>query len=75
MQDYLKVAVLGSIFEAQRLEAILTEKKILHIIESYHDSAYDGLFQSHRGWGSIKAPAQYSAPIKEILQDLRSDQP
>lgn len=71
MDEYIKVDVLESIFEAQRLEAILQEQKIPHIIESYHDSAYDGLFQSYRGWGCVSSPAEYADVIEEILKDLR----
>ena len=42
--------------EAMLLDEILTEKHIPHMIRSYHDSAYDGLWQTPTGWGHLEAP-------------------
>lgn len=72
MPEYIKIDTLDNIFEAQRLEAELDERGIPHLIESYHDSAYNGLFQSYRGWGSVQAPESFAAQIREILADLRT---
>jgi len=47
------------------LDEILTEKQIPHLIRSYHDSAYDGLWQLQTGWGHIEAPEEFA---DEILQ-------
>jgi hypothetical protein len=38
---------------------------------TYHDSAYDGLFQGAKGWGHVEAPEQYRAEIMAILDALR----
>ncbi len=73
MSAMIKVDTLDNIFEAQRLDAALSERGIPHIIETYHDNAYDGLFQSTRGWGSVKAPAAQAKRVLEILEDLRND--
>ena len=45
--------------EGQQLRAILREQGIPHHLRSYHDSAYDGLFQVQLGWGYVEAPAAY----------------
>ena len=58
--------------EGQQLRAILLEEGIPHHIRSYHDTAYDGLFQVQLGWGYVEAPATYKDRIKAILEDLRS---
>jgi len=71
MEDYTKVATLENDFEAQLLESILLERNIPHMLRSYHDTAFDGLFQTQKGWGTISAPEEYLAEIKEILSDLR----
>ncbi len=71
MEDYKKVATLENEFEAQLLESILLERNIPHMLRSYHDTAFDGLFQTQKGWGTISAPEAYLAEIKEILSDLR----
>ena len=48
---YVKVGILESGIEAQLLDSILDERNIPHHIQSYHDTAYDGLFQTQKGWG------------------------
>jgi len=71
MEDYIKIAVLDNDFEAQMLESILKERQIPHLLKSYYDTAFDGLYQTQKGWGHISSPDQYSKEIKEILSDLR----
>jgi len=73
MKEYKKIAVLDNQFQAQLLESILTERKIPHLLRSYYDTAFDGLFQTQKGWGHVSAPSVYSDVIKEILCDLREN--
>jgi hypothetical protein len=73
MEDYKKIAVLDDEFEAGLLESILSEREIPHRMRSYHDTAYDGLFQAQKGWGYVAAPEQYEAEVMEILADLREE--
>ncbi len=70
-----KIAILNSPIEAQLLEGILTERDIPHVTRSYLDSAYDGVFQTTRGWGHVEAPADRREEIIEILEDLRAQPP
>ncbi|UZQ81926.1 DUF2007 domain-containing protein [Thermoanaerobacter sp. RKWS2] len=51
MEGFVKILVLENEIEAKLLEGILKEKGIPHFIRSYHDTAYDGLFQTVTGWG------------------------
>ena len=71
MEAYEKVAVLENDIEAQLLNSILRERGIPHSMRSYHDTAYDGLFQTQKGWGHVSAPLSFHEEIKEILFDLR----
>ena len=71
MEDYIKVATLDNEIEARLLESILIERDIPHRLRSYHDTAYDGLFQTQKGWGAINAPESYEEEIAEILSDVR----
>jgi hypothetical protein len=66
-----RMAILENGIEAQLLGAILTERNLPHRISSYHDTAYDGLFQVQRGWGEVCAPAGVRDELQEILDDLR----
>lgn len=70
-ENTIKVAVLENEIEAQMLGSILTEQEIPHIIQSYHDSAYDGLFQLQKGWGYVMAPETFRDEILSILTELR----
>ena len=71
MNGYIKIAVLDNEFEAQMLESILKERGIPYLLKSYYDTAFDGLYQTQKGWGHISSPNPFSAEIKEILSDLR----
>jgi hypothetical protein len=73
MEGYQKVAVLDNDFEAQVLHSILEERRVPHSLRSYHDTAYDGLFQTQKGWGTVSAPLSCHEEIKEILSDLRKE--
>lgn len=72
MGEYIKVATLDHEIEAQLLESILNERDIPHRMRSYHDTAYDGLFQTQKGWGIVSAPEACKGPILEILTDIRA---
>jgi hypothetical protein len=52
------------------LDEILTGKNIPHMIRSYHDSAYDGLWQYQSGWGHLEAPVEYSEEILSIYKEM-----
>ncbi len=71
MNDAQKIAILENEVEANLLSSILEERNIPHIIKSYHDVAYDGVFQFTKGWGVINAPLVHKEIILEILDDLR----
>ena len=73
MEDYKKIAVLEDEFEAGLLDSVLNEREVPHRMRSYYDTAYDGLFQTQKGWGYVAAPEQYEAEITEILADLREE--
>jgi len=72
MSGLKKIAVLDSMVEAQVLESMLKEQNIPHVIKTYHDSAYDGLFQGPKGWGHVEAPEDREPEVLELLTDLRN---
>ncbi|MBN1277969.1 MAG: hypothetical protein JXA35_10810 [Deltaproteobacteria bacterium] len=73
MEKYIKIAVLDDQFEAQLLESVLKERGIPHLLRSYYDTAFDGLFQTQKGWGYISAPPEFSKNIEKIIAELRKD--
>lgn len=50
---------------------MLTERDIPHIMRSYHDSAYDGIFQTRGGWGHIEAPLNFKDEILAVVEDIK----
>jgi hypothetical protein len=70
-EEYKKVATLENEIEARLLDSVLDERSIPHLIISYYDTAYDGLYQTQKGWGYISAPGAYREKIEEIISYLR----
>jgi hypothetical protein len=68
---YIKVDILESEIEAQLLDSILNERSIPHRIQSYQDTAYNGLFQAQKGWGHVSCPRCWSEKIGAILSEIR----
>jgi hypothetical protein len=73
MGAYIRVTGLENIVEAQLMESILQEKGIPHRMRSFHDTAYDGLFQFQKGWGEIFAPPERKQEILGIIELVRSE--
>jgi len=70
MDNPVKILMFTNEIEAVLLKEILTEKNIPHIIRSYHDSAYDGLWQTQTTWGHIEAPEEYREEILQIYSEI-----
>ena len=70
--NYVKIIVLDNAIEAQLVESVLSEREIPHLIRSFHDTAYDGLFQVQKGWGEISAPSHVKHEIVDIVNEIRS---
>ena len=70
---YEKVAILENEIEARLLDSVLTERNIPHLTISYYDTAYDGLYQTQKGWGYISAPTAYHEQIQDLIYHVRKD--
>jgi hypothetical protein len=70
MEKPIKILVLSNEIEAKLLDEILTEKGIPHMIRSYHDSAYDGLWQTPSCWGQLEAMEKDSENILKIYKEM-----
>jgi hypothetical protein len=70
MSNPVKILMFKNEIEAMLLDEILTEKQIPHIIRSYHDSAYDGLWQTQSGWGHVEAPEEFAGEILSAYKQM-----
>lgn len=70
MEQFTKILILDNEIEAEFLDSTLNEQDIPHRIQSYHDSAYNGIYQAQKGWGVVMAPESFKEKILSIYQDL-----
>ncbi len=73
MSNPVKILSLDNEFQAMLLDDILKERNIPHIMKSYHDSAYDGLWQTQSGWGQIDAPEEFRDEILDIFNNMSQE--
>ena len=70
MSNPVKILMFKNEIEAMLLDEILTDKQIPHMVRSYHDSAYNGLWQSQSGWGHLEAPEEYADEIRNTYNQM-----
>jgi hypothetical protein len=69
---FIKIAVLENAIEAQLLSSVLSQYEVPHRLRSFHDTAYNGLFQLQKGWGEISGPEDVRQQVLGALAELRS---
>jgi hypothetical protein len=74
MDKTVKILILYNPIEANLLDGLLNERNIPHMIRSYHDSAYDGLWQIQSGWGQLDAPKEFKDEILKIYNEMTWEQ-
>ncbi len=71
MDKVERIAVIRNEIEAQLLAGELAELDIPHLMKSYYDGAFDGVYQFSKGWGHVEAPSEFRDKILEILTGIR----
>ena len=71
MQEFEKIATIENEIESLSLSSELEVRNIPHAMRSYHDTAYNGIYQLSAGWGYLEAPVEYKNEILEILSAIR----
>jgi len=61
--------------EANVIKSVLAEHGIDAEIKSYHDTAYDGLFQSQCGWGYIRVSETDFMKAQRIVEEWKNASP
>jgi len=64
---------LSNEIEAIRINEILDINEIPHMIRSFHDSVYDGIFQNQYGWGVLEADEKDETRILELLKEIMNE--
>ena len=73
MRDESERLLLRNESEASLLHGILEEDSVPRIIRSYHDRAYDGLWQMQEGWGYVETWARFVGGVRVLLEVLRKN--
>ena len=61
--------------EANVIKSVLEEQGIYAEIKSFHDTAYDGLFQSQYGWGFIRVFETDVPEAQRIIEEWKNASP
>ncbi len=72
MAPFVQIATLQDAIEASFVSNLLTERSVPHMVESFHDSAYDGLFQLQKGWGCVLAEEQCREAVERAVEEARA---
>ena len=72
MSQLERIALIMDEQHAQLVARALEERGVVHLMRSYHDSAYDGLFQSQTAWGHVEAPLAQRELVETVVRDLAS---
>ncbi|MDP7422772.1 MAG: hypothetical protein QGH40_12900 [bacterium] len=70
MENFVRIMVFENEIEAQVLDSVLKEHDIPHQVWSFHDTAYDGLFQLSKGWGFLLAPEEFRDRINLLYDEV-----
>ena len=70
MKTTVRILTLRNEIEASLIDEILTEKEIPHIIRTFHDSAYDGVWQTDTAWGLVEAYEEDKDEILKIYAEM-----
>ena len=61
--------------EANVIKSVLEDNGIYAEIKSFHDTAYDGLFQSQYGWGLIRVAEKDLPEAQRIIAEWTNAAP
>ena len=61
--------------EANVIKMILAEKGVYAEVKSFHDTAYDGLYQSQYGWGVIRVSDSDLLKARKIIEEWKNASP
>jgi hypothetical protein len=67
---WIKLITLDNQFQADLLTDALGKRDIPFLVREYKDTAYDGLFVTQKGWGTVMVDEAGLEEAKIIMEDL-----
>jgi hypothetical protein len=71
MERWTKAGIVDTRFEGDRVAQALKEAEIPHMIKSFHDTAYDGLYVFQKGWGAVMVPQEFREQTETVIADIK----
>ena len=68
----IRLTVLENRFEADLITDILEKEGIVFVIRSYHDSAYDGIYETQKGYAALLVEEEDRERAMSIVEDVRA---
>jgi len=69
--NWTKLTTLDNRFQADLLTDALDKAEIPFLIREYKDTAYDGLFVSQKGWGTVMVSEDRLDEARRILEEFK----
>jgi hypothetical protein len=70
MKSTVRILVFKNEIEATLLDEILNDRNIPHMVRTFHDSAYDGMWQTETCWGFLDADEENKEEILKIYNEM-----
>ena len=71
MARWVNAGVIESRFEGDRVSQALQEAGIPYMINSFLDTAYDGLYIPQKGWGRVMVPEEFCEKVERIMAEVK----
>jgi hypothetical protein len=68
---WVRAGVLENRFEGDRISQSLQAAEIPFVIQSFLDTAYDGLYVPQKGWGMVLVPQTFLEEAERIISEVK----
>ena len=68
--NWIKLITLDNRFQADLLTDALGKREIPFLVREYKDTAYDGLFVTQKGWGTLMVDSDSLEEAQTITKEL-----
>lgn len=69
-EEFVTVKVAENPFEAERLKNALEQEGIAVLVRTFHDTAYNGIYEAQKGYGNVEVPESERERAEKVVSDL-----
>ena len=67
-----RITTLENRFEADLVTGALDEERVEYVLKPFHDTAYDGLFETTHGYALLLAAEEDEDRVMKIVEEVRA---